>query len=180
MMRPTWLPGDPRPNTARMVRVDQAGEYGAARIYAGQLAAMGGRHPHAHLIAHMAGQEKRHLDTFNRLLAERRVRPTLLGPIWTVAGFALGAVTALAGPRAAMAATAAVEAEIDAHYGAQLDALGGSDADLAAHIADFQGDEAEHRQTALANEAEQIPAYAVFEAVVRAGCRVAIAASERL
>ena len=98
-MRPAWLPGDPRPNTAQMVRVDQAGEYGAAQIYAGQLAAMGGRHPHAHLIAHMAGQEARHLQTFDRLLHERRVRPTLLGPVWTVAGFALGAVTALIGPR---------------------------------------------------------------------------------
>jgi ubiquinone biosynthesis monooxygenase Coq7 len=163
-----------------MIRVDQAGEYGAARIYAGQLAVMGDRHPAAREIARMRAQEQRHLDVFDRLVSERRVRPTLLQPLWHVGGFALGAATALMGPKAAMACTAAVEAEIDRHYAQQREALGTRDPELSAHIEDFQREEVEHRETALAHGAEQTPGYPVLEAGIRALCRVAIKASTRL
>jgi len=163
-----------------MLMVDHAGEYGAKRIYAGQLAVMGERHSHSRLIRHMAAQEERHLETFERLLRERRVRPTLLQPFWHVAGFALGAATALMGPRAAMACTAAVETEIDRHYAAQLAELGPDEPELAAHIADFQAEEVEHRDTALANEAESAPGYPVLSALIRAGCRAAIRVSSRI
>ncbi len=179
--RPARLPGDPRADTRAMIKVDHAGEYGAARIYAGQLAVMGDRHPHAHLIRHMAGQEARHLSTFTRLLGERRVAPTLLHPIWHLAGYALGAATALVGPQAAMACTAAVEQEIDRHYEAQRQAVGPQgDPTLSEHIAEFQAEEVEHRETALANEAEQAAGYGLMSAVIRAGCRVAIAVSSRI
>ena len=181
MNRPARLPGDRRESTRAMIKVDHAGEYGAARIYAGQLAVMGERHPHASLIRHMAGQEARHLSTFDRLLSERRVGPTLLHPLWHVAGYALGAATALMGPQAAMACTAAVEEEIDRHYAAQRAELGErGDPELAAHIADFQAEEVEHRETALANEAESAVGYGLMSAVIRAGCRVAIAVSSRI
>ena len=106
-----------------MLRVDQAGEYGATRIYAGQLAVLRRNCPEAKLIARMAAQEERHLKRFNALVADRRVRPTALQPLWNVAGFALGAATALLSEKAALACTDAVETEIDRHYGAQLDRL---------------------------------------------------------
>ena len=82
----------------RMIRVDHAGEYGAARIYDGQLAVLG-RTPSGPVIQAMAEREKSHLATFDRLVIERRVRPTLLSPLWHAAGFALGAASALMGPR---------------------------------------------------------------------------------
>ncbi len=104
-----WKPGDPKRATASMVRVDQAGEYGATRIYAGQLAVLGDRSPAARAIAGMANQEERHRAFFDSMMARRSVRPTVLQPFWDVAGFALGAVTAAMGPEAAMACTAAVE-----------------------------------------------------------------------
>ena len=177
---PDRLPGDRPLDTDAMIRVDQAGEYGAARIYAGQLAVMGNRHPAASEIGRMQAQEQRHLDTFDRLMAERGVRPTLLSPLWDVAGFALGAATALMGPRAAMACTAAVETEIDAHYGEQLADLGGEDPELAAHIEDFRAEEAEHKETALAMGAEQTPGYPLLSALIRAGCRAAIGVAKRV
>ncbi len=163
-----------------MIRVDHAGEYGATRIYAGQLAVMGDRHPYAGEIRRMAAQEARHLDTFNRLIPERGVRPTLLHPLWNVAGYALGAATALIGPRAAMACTAAVETEIDRHYEAQRRALAGTDAELEETIAEFQAEEVEHRESALAHGAEQTPGYPLLSAIIRAGCRAAIRISERI
>ena len=177
---PAWRPGDERPDVPSMLRVDQAGEYGATRIYAGQLAVFGDRQPCARLIAKMAAQEQRHLRHFDSLLAERAVRPTLLQPAWSVAGHALGAVTALISPQAAMACTAAVEDEIDSHYSNQLRALGAEDPDLAATIIDFQADEREHRDAAIDAGAEHSFGYPLLYSAIRAGCRLAIELSKRI
>ncbi len=165
---------------AAMLRVDQAGEFGATRIYAGQLAVMGDRHPHARIIAGMAAQEDRHRKAFDALMTERGVRPTALSPLWNVAGFALGAVSAAIGPEAAMACTAAIETEIDRHYAQQLDELGEDDAELRDMVADFQAEEVEHRDAAIAHGAERAPAYPLLSGAVRLGCRAAIALSKRI
>ena len=175
-----WRPGDPRPDTRAMIRVDQAGEYGATRIYAGQLAVMGDRSATARLIAGMANQEERHRRFFDAMMAERGVRPTLLQPFWDAAGLALGAATAVMGPAAAMACTAAVETEIDQHYADQLEALGDRDPELSHAIADFQADEVEHRATAIDQGAESAFAYPLMSAIIRLGCRAAIAAAKRI
>ena len=125
-----WRPGDRRADAASMLRVDQAGEYGATRIYAGQLAVLRANCPEAKLISRMAAQEQRHLQGFDRLMSKRRVRPTALQPLWNVAGFALGAATALMSEKAALACTDAIETEIDRHYSSQLDELGEDDPEL--------------------------------------------------
>jgi ubiquinone biosynthesis monooxygenase Coq7 len=175
------LPGDPTPRqyVERVIRVDHAGEYGAKRIYQGQLAVLG-RSKYGPMIEHMQAQEQVHLDTFSRLIGERRVRPTALLPIWHVAGFALGAATALLGHRGAMACTVAVEEAIDEHYRAQEEALGEDEAELKAHIEQFRAEELEHRDIGLENEAEQAPAYRLLSAAIKAGCKVAIRLSERV
>jgi len=176
----SWRPGGDRADTASMLRVDQAGEYGATRIYAGQLAVLRRNGAEAKLIARMAAQEERHLKRFNDLMAERRVRPTVLQPLWNVAGFALGAATALMSEKAALACTDAVETEIDKHYSEQLSALREDDPELARDIADFQSDELEHRDTARAAGARQSVGYPLLTAAIRAGCRVAIELSKRI
>lgn len=165
---------------ASMVRVNQAGEYGAKRIYAGQLAVMGDRTPAARSIAHMAEQEQRHLSAFDKMMAERGIRPTVLQPFWDVAGFALGAVTAAIGPEAAMACTVAVETEIDRHYEEQLSDIGDNDPELKALVLEFQAEELEHKATALEAGAERAFGYPVMSAVIRLGCRAAIALSKRI
>ncbi len=175
-----WRPGDRRPDPASMLRVNQAGEYGATRIYAGQLAVLRGNSPASKLIARMNGQEQRHLARFNQLMADRRVRPTALQPVWNVAGFALGAATALMSEEAAMACTDAVETEIDRHYGRQLEELDGDDPELAADIAEFRAEELEHRDTAREAGAAQAFGYPLLTATVRAACRVAIGLSKRI
>jgi len=163
-----------------MLRVDQAGEYGATRIYAGQLAVLRRNCPEAKLIARMAAQEQRHLKRFDALIAERRVRPTALQPLWNVAGFALGAATALMSEKAALACTDAIETEIDQHYQQQLDQLGDDDPELAADIAEFRTEELEHRDTARAAGAADAVGYPVLTAAIRAGCRMAIELSKRI
>ncbi|MSO74157.1 MAG: demethoxyubiquinone hydroxylase family protein [Alphaproteobacteria bacterium] len=175
------LPGDPRPEemVARVIRVDQAGEYGARRIYEGQLAVLG-RSPKADVIRAMAEAEARHLGEINQLMVERRVRPTMLSPVWHVAGFALGAASALLGERAAMACTVAVEEVIEGHYARQANQLGDDEATLRAKLEAYGADEEQHRQTAIANEAELAPGYQPLTRAVKAGTRLAIWLSERI
>ncbi len=170
-------------DVAAMIRVDHAGEYGAVRIYQGQLAVLGvspATARAADLVRHMAAQEDHHLETFDRLIAERDVRPTALAPVWHVAGFALGAVTALMGEKAAMACTEAVEEVIDAHYEAQQAKLKGRDAELEDVVARFRAEEIEHRDTARAEGAKDAPGYPILTGLVKAGCRLAIRLSARI
>lgn len=174
------LPGDPSRDdlVARMIRVDHAGEVGAVRIYQGQLAVLGGTKAGA-VIERMAKAEARHLEVFERLMVERRVRPTLLSPLWHVAGYALGATTALLGPEAAMACTVAVEEVIDEHYQRQAETLGADETALRDTVEKFRGEEVEHRDTALANAAREAPAYRPLTEAIKAGSRLAIWLSTR-
>ncbi|ANK82225.1 MAG: ubiquinone biosynthesis protein UbiB [Rhizobiales bacterium NRL2] len=175
------LPGDTplEERIARIIRVDQAGEYGAKRIYDGQLAVLGGSRS-VETIRQMADQELHHMETFDRIMNERHVRPTLLSPIWHVAGFALGAGTALMGEKAAMACTEAVEEVIDEHYAAQAAELDDDEAELRETIQRFRADELEHRDTARAHDAAGAPGYDLLTAGIKAGSRLAIWLSTRI
>ena len=179
-------PGDPGPRqlVERIVRVDQAGEFGAVRIYEGQLAALRwtgrARTEAARKIEAMARAERRHHGEFNRLIAKRRVRPTLLQPLWSAAGFALGAATALMGDKAAMACTVAVEETIDEHYAGQAEQLGEDEAELKTTVEKFRADELAHRDEALASGAADAPGYEVLTAAIKAGSRLAIWLSTRI
>jgi len=172
---------DAKDEIAAMIRVDHAGEYGAVRIYEGQLAVFAADKSKAKTVAairHMAKQEEEHLKAFDALVNERRVRPTALEPVWRVAGFALGAATALMGEKAAMACTAAVEEVIDSHYAGQIERLGDSDPALKKTVEKFRADEIAHRDTALAHGGGDTPA--LLGGAIKAGCRLAIALSTRI
>jgi ubiquinone biosynthesis monooxygenase Coq7 len=168
---------------AEMIRVDHAGEYGAVQIYRGQRAVFDRIQSKVHaasLIAEMEEGEQEHLATFDRLIAERQVRPTLMAPIWRVAGFGLGAATALLGEQAAHACTEAVEEVIEEHYGQQGEELRGVDNELK-HIVDrFREEEIAHKDTAVEQGARNAPGYPVLSAVIKFGCRAAIRISEKI
>ena len=170
---------------AAMIRVDHAGEFGALRIYEGQLAVLSripGAKDNADSIAHMAAQEQTHFDVFSDLVKTRGVRPTALEPIWHVAGYALGAATALMGEKAAMACTVAVEDVIDEHYAGQIKTLSTrpDETSLKKIVEEFRQDELGHREEALARGAEQTPFYGMLSSAIRMGCRTAIRLSERI
>jgi ubiquinone biosynthesis monooxygenase Coq7 len=175
------LPGDPTKEQLidRIIRVDHAGEYGAKRIYEGQLAMLQGK-PEAAVVRRMYEQELVHLQEFERLIVERHARPSLLHPVWHVAGFALGAATALLGSKAAMACTVAVEEVIDEHYRHQAEQLGSDEQPLRATIEKFRGEEVHHRNTGLAHGAEQAPAYPTLVRAIKTGSKLAIWLAERL
>jgi len=166
-----------------ILRVDHAGELGAVRIYQGQLAILGageGAQRAADLVHHMAAQEARHKDCFDRLLTEHRIRPTLLDPVWSAAGFALGAASALMGEKAAMACTVAVEDVIGEHYARQIAEIQDQEPALAETLSEMREEELEHRQTGLDEGAEKAGAYPVLSGLVKAGCRLAIKIAEKI
>ncbi len=176
-------PGTSRRRIEEMVRVNHAGEYGATRIYAGQLAVLGKSRATARsadLVRHMAEQEEAHLDGFNRVMNEREIRPTALIPFWHGAGFALGAVTALMGERAAMACTEAVEEVIVEHYEAQERELGDREPELKGMIAQFKAEEAEHQHTAIDEGSKSTPGYGLLSSAIKMGCRAAIKIAEKV
>lgn len=175
------MPGDPTKDELieRIIRVDQAGEYGAVRIYEGQLAVLG-KGPKGDMVRHMKDQEIVHLDTFSKMASERRVRPTALMPLWHVAGFALGAGTALLGEKAAMACTVAVEETIDEHYQGQIAKLGDDEKELRETCIKFREEELEHRDLGYAHGAKEAPAYPLLSRAIKFGTKLAINLSEKV
>ncbi len=168
---------------AEILRVDHAGELGAVHIYRGQRAVLGAAKGHERIagqLAEMEGHEAVHLARFDQLLNEHQVRPTLMTPLWRLAGFALGAGTALLGDKAAHACTAAVETVIEEHYAQQIAELSDRDPSLAAELTQFRNEELAHRDQAFEEGARDTPGYPILAAVIRAGCRAAIKISEKV
>ena len=165
-------------DTNAIIRVDQAGEYGAKRIYEGQLRILKNKSI-APVIKEMYAQELDHLNSFNELMVKNRVRPTLFQPFWHIGAYILGAGTALLGEKAAMACTAAVEEVIDEHYQEQIEALGDSSPELSKMIEQFREDELHHKDTAFNHGAELAPAYPLLSCAIKLTTRLAIAISKR-
>ena len=163
-----------------IIRVDHAGEYGATRIYDGQIAIFGKHSKIGKTIQHMADQEQEHIEKFNDLIREHRIRPTALLPLWNIAGFTLGAATALMGEKAAMACTVAVEKVIGEHYQKQQSLLEDDHKELKRTISKFEKDELEHHDIGIAHDAEQAPVYSVLSKFIEIGCKTAIKVSKKI
>ncbi|KAG0364063.1 putative ubiquinone metabolism-related protein [Gamsiella multidivaricata] len=181
---PLRLSKEQRALLEEMIRVDQAGELGANWIYRGQYAVLGSDKKVGPLLQHMWDQEKHHLRVFDGIVSQYRVRPTALRPIWELAGFALGAGTALMGKEAAMACTEAVETVIGGHYNDQLRELLKIDhpdiAELRKVVQQFRDDELEHLETALEHDAQKAPQHELLSNAIKQGCKAAIWISSKV
>ncbi|EGW32034.1 DMQ mono-oxygenase/Ubiquinone biosynthesis protein COQ7/CLK-1/CAT5 [Spathaspora passalidarum NRRL Y-27907] len=192
----------------RVIRVDQAGELGANYIYLGQILVLASRYPHLKpLLTHMREQEIHHHNTFNDLQVRRRVRPSLITPLWKVGAIGMGMGTALLSKEAAMACTVAVETVIGGHYNEQLRVLmnqynvpiydkQGKVVDksevtptaivseeltsLKENIKLFRDQELEHLDIALENDAEKAVPYKLLTEGIKTVCKGAIWAAERI
>jgi 3-demethoxyubiquinol 3-hydroxylase len=126
-------------------------------------------------------QEKKHLAVMDRLQTQHDVRPTLLTGVAKVAGFGLGAVTALIGREAAMACTEAVETVIGEHYDEWVESMENmriSPTDLI--IREFRDDELEHLDTAVDHHSQRAPHHALLTTVIEGGCQIAIQLCKRI
>jgi ubiquinone biosynthesis monooxygenase Coq7 len=175
------LPGD-RPKhkiISSIIRVNHAGEFGAKRIYQGQLDYTQDQETW-NLINHMKKQEEKHLDYFANAIKKRRVRPTILMPLWHLYGYALGALTAKLGKTSAMACTESVEEVINEHYLDQLQKLTHyhEEKELKKHIEQFRQEELEHQSIAQQYDAAKAPMHKALAAVIKISCKFAIQMSK--
>ncbi|MFT6106282.1 MAG: ubiquinone biosynthesis monooxygenase Coq7 [Rickettsiales bacterium] len=163
------------------IRVNHAGEYGAKQIYQGQLAVFKIKKDQetVNLISHMKEQEDVHFDYFDKKIIAEKIRPTIMQPLWKIAGFALGATTALMGKKAAMACTVAVEEVIDEHYQEQLRNLE-EKGDLKEKIEQFRQEELEHRDIGLENHAEDLSIYKPLSFIIKKASKLAITISTKI
>ena len=161
-----------------MIRVNQAGEFGAQRIYQGQLAVL----KNDKTIQKMAQQEEKHLEAFNKIIIDRGIRPTALSPFWSLGGYLLGVTTAIIDRKAAMACTVAVEEVIDEHYKSQQEKLKNNSKEkhLLDLISEFRDEEIEHKNTALENNAEDIRGYKVMTSGIKSITKLAIFLSKKI
>ena len=166
-----------------VIRVDHAGERGAVNIYDGQLLALQLLKSDPDMeskISEMKEHEKEHLKYFEQQLAERKVRPTLLLPLWDVLGKGLGFVTGIMGKKATMLCTASVEEVIDGHYKDQTYKLGKDEEELKKKIMKFRQDELDHKDIAYDNGATKKGLFGLLDKVIKTSSRIAITISEKI
>ena len=164
-----------------MIRVDQAGEYGATRIYAGQLAVLGDRIPPARAIARMAQQEERHRAFFDAMIARRGVRPTAAPAVLERRRLRAGRGDRGDRPRSGDGLhRRGRDRDRQALCRTSSSELGDSDPELSAAIADFQAEELEHREHGAGGGRGAGAGYPVLSGAIRLGCRVAIATAKRI
>jgi len=165
--------------TDEIIRVDHAGEYGAQRIYKGQIDFTNDPRLKKELQK-IASEELEHLNYFEKKALKNRVRPTALYPIWNIGGYSLGAITALMGKDYVMACTEAVEEEIVKHYKTQLELLSNSkDKDLKRNISKFLDDEDKHRHYGNQNHSGGLRVRA-FKNIISLLTKTAIKVSEKI
>lgn len=167
---------------SQIIRVDHAGEYGAMRIYSGQIDACKYKTDTSdkHLLEEMLLQEKKHLDYFSNEMKEKSIRPTALMPFWHISGYMIGFITRMMGPNTAMLCTEAVEDVIDKHYAEQLKYLEdkNEDQDLKDTIEQYRLEELEHKNIAINNGSKNAPMYFVLRNIIKYICNSAIYASK--
>lgn len=163
-----------------MIRVNQAGEFGAKRIYEGMIAHSGPTE--TELLTEMLDQELKHLATFNDMMIKNKIRPTFLQPLWYLGGYAMGAVTAKIHPKVSHACTIAVEEVIEKHYQEQLDELEfyPEHVDLKKIVKQFRDEELEHRDTAVDQGGDNHPLSQPVKSVVKGITKAAIFLSKKI
>jgi len=166
----------------KIIRVDQAGEVGAQRIYEGQKLVFKILKNDKDLkeVSRMAKEEEEHLDYFNTLANERNVQSTKLAPLFEFGAFAMGVGTAILGRKAAYVCTEAVEEIIEDHYEGQIEQLDGIDDGIRKKLIKFQEDEINHKNTAINMGSKSAPGYNILRKAVSSTTKAAIFLAERI
>lgn len=165
----------------KIIRVDHAGEYGAKRIYQGQLSYPVNQQTTT-TIKHMLEQEELHLSYFTNLLLERKIRPTIFMPFWHAIGYTLGKASVMIGPKMAMLITQSIEEVIEQHYQKQIDYLKSHnmEEELLTNIKQFQLDEIEHKDIALELGSSEVLCQDTIGRIIKYMCNVAIHLSKAI
>ena len=160
-----------------IIRVNHAGEFGAQQIYAGQMKFTKETELKKN-INKIAEEEDEHLSYFEDLMIEKRVRPTLMSPLWKLGGFSLGAFTAILGKDYVMACTEAVETIIVDHYKSQIGQI--EEVEIQKKIEKFLNDEAGHQLTGMNQIKNNDFKLKVFKKFIKVITKIAIKVSQKI
>ena len=164
----------------QIIRVDHAGEFGAQQIYSGQIKFTKDKNLKK-ILEKMADEEEEHLKYFESVMLEKRIRPTILGGIWKIGGFSLGALTALLGKNYVMACTEAVEEIIVKHYEKQLHEIPSSEEkEIRKKIKKFLADEDKHKETGASGISSNDIQLNVFKFLIKGLTKTAIRLAEKI
>ncbi|MBN8512581.1 MAG: demethoxyubiquinone hydroxylase family protein [Rickettsiales bacterium] len=163
-----------------IIRVDHAGEYGAKRIYQGQIDGASDKETKK-VLHHMLEQELEHLSYFETQIENSQSRPTIFMPMWNVMGYMLGRLSIKLGKKSAMQVTQAIEEVIVEHYQQQIDYLESSKTglELLDKIKQFKNDEAEHINVALNNGSNEVFLHRFYSDSIKQMCKIAIFLSKK-
>jgi len=160
--RPAPAPADDRdsgardPLSARLMRVNHAGEVAAQALYHGQalLAKDGATRD---WLLEAAREEADHLAWCEQRLTELGSRPSLLAPFWYAGSFAIGAAAAAVSDRVSLGFVAETERQVETHLTDHLERLPGDDARSRAILETMRADEAAHGARARAAGGVELP-----------------------
>ena len=166
----------------QIIRVNHAGEYGAQKIYNGQIKFCKNSKLKKKL-ERISSEEKVHFDYFDEQIIKQRVRPTLMSPLWNILGTTLGVVSSRLGEDYVNACTESVEEVIVEHYKKQINFLKSQkiNNELRRKIEKFCKEEDDHREDAISSKSKKNNfGLKVFKRFTKLGTKVAIEVSKRV
>ena len=166
----------------QIIRVNHAGEYGAQKIYNGQIKFCKNSKLKKKL-ERISSEEKVHFDYFDEQIIKQRVRPTLMSPLWNILGTTLGVVSSRLGEDYVNACTESVEEIIVDHYKKQIAFLNNKkiNNDLKKKIERFCKQEDAHREDAINSKSKKDSlGLRVFKRFTKLGTKAAIEISKRV
>lgn len=166
-----------RLESARLMRVNHAGEVAAQALYQGQ--AVTARDPAvAQVLRQAAAEEIDHLAWCEQRLEELGGRTSLLNPAWYLGSFAIGALAGALGDRVSLGFIAETEKQVEAHLRDHLERLPAADHRSRAIVEQMTHEEAAHgaKATALGGHPLSFP----LREAMRFASRVMTGGSYRL
>jgi ubiquinone biosynthesis monooxygenase Coq7 len=141
------LPDADRQTSARLMRVNHAGEVAAQALYQGQ--ALTARNPTVKAAMQQAAEEEAdHLGWCEQRLGELQGRPSVLNPLWYAGSFVIGALAGALGDRTSLGFVAETEHQVESHLRGHLERLDPRDARSRAILQQMQNDEIRHGENA--------------------------------
>lgn len=152
----TGLDTRQRSASARLMRVNHAGEVAAQALYRGHALSAATPAVRAHM-EHAAREESDHLAWCEQRVRALGSHTSFLNPLWYAGSFALGAVTGLAGDKWSLGFVAETERQVVRHLDGHLARLPGADAPSRAILEQMRADEAGHATQAVKAGAGALP-----------------------
>ncbi len=151
------LTDEAKRESARLMRINHAGEVCAQALYQGQAAVARSVQTRT-MLQHAAQEERDHLAWCQTRLNELNGNTSRLTPFFYVGSFALGAMSGLLGDKWSMGFLVETERQVETHLGEHLNQLASQDQRSCEILEAMRADEIHHAESGLAHGGVELPA----------------------